>query len=117
MKLVTFSVFTPVGEIVRIGALHRDFVVDLCAAFGWHLCERGVHAADALASEIIPPDMVQFLSRWPIAREAAETAFSFIRDKATQALSPSGAKIFYGPGECRLLAPLRPRTYQGLSGL
>ena len=109
MKLVTFSVLTPVGAVCRIGALHGYVVVDLCAAFGWHLCERGVHAADTLASEIIPTDMVQFLSRWPVAREAAETAFSFVRDRARQALSPSGAKIFYEPGECRLLAPLRPR--------
>jgi 2-keto-4-pentenoate hydratase/2-oxohepta-3-ene-1,7-dioic acid hydratase in catechol pathway len=109
MKLVTFSVVTQVGEVCRVGALHRDSVVDLCAACGWHLYERGVHAADALARDIIPPDMVEFLSRWPMAREAAETAFSFVRNRATGAISPLGAKIFYGPGEYRLLAPLRPR--------
>jgi 2-keto-4-pentenoate hydratase/2-oxohepta-3-ene-1,7-dioic acid hydratase in catechol pathway len=109
MKLVTFSLPTPVGDIVRIGAMLGTQVVDLSAAYAWFLQQSGVHAAVALADSIIPSDMVEFLSRWPVARDATEVAFSFAKDKAINATSPFGAQIVYGPKDYSLCVPVRPR--------
>ena len=42
MKLVTFAVDTPVGEIRRVGAIRKDgFYVDLCAGREALLASRG----------------------------------------------------------------------------
>ena len=109
MKLVTFSIATPLGETSRIGALHDEHVVDLAAAYGWQLHRRGVHAAAALAAATIPPDMVEFLARWPVAFDVAREALSFALGQPAGAVSPAGARIRYGAGEYRLRIPLRPR--------
>lgn len=109
MKLVTFAIATPLGEIRRIGALDSDNVVDLSAAYAWQLADRGVHEAAALAEAIIPADMTAFLSRWPMAREAAEGALSFARQHEATVATPLGARIAYRPGEHRICIPLRPR--------
>ncbi len=109
MRLVTFRIDTPLGPMQRIGALAGDDVVDLAAAYGWMLVDRGVFAAADLAAAIIPPDMTDFLSRWPIAKEAAHAAFAFAQGLDDRAVSPLGARILHSPGTYRLLAPLRPR--------
>lgn len=109
MRLVTFSIATPLGEIGRVGALHGDEVVDLAAAYGWQLHRRGVHAATALAAAMIPSDMVGFLERWPVAFELAKEAFSFAVGLPPDAMTPSGARVRFGAGEYRLRIPLRPR--------
>jgi 2-keto-4-pentenoate hydratase/2-oxohepta-3-ene-1,7-dioic acid hydratase in catechol pathway len=109
MKLVTFSIVTPLGDVSRVGALRGDRVVDLAAAYAWQLHDRGVHAAAALADALIPSDMVEFLSRWPVAREAALAALTIAADNPLDARSPSGARLSYGSGEYRLRIPLRPR--------
>lgn len=109
MKLVTFSIATPLGEIARVGALHGDRVVDLAAAHAWQLAARGVHAARELAEAVIPADMVAFLERWPVAREAADAALAFVANQPAAVLSPLGAQISYGAGEYWLRIPLRPR--------
>lgn len=109
MKLVTFSIATPLGDISRVGALQGDRVVDLAAAHGWQLHDRGVHAAAELADAVIPSDMVAFLARWPVGREAAEAALAYAADKPADATAPSGARLSYGAGEYRLRIPLRPR--------
>lgn len=109
MKLVTFSIATPLGDISRVGALHNGQVVDLAAAYSWQLHQRGVHAATSLAAALIPQDMVEFLARWPVAFDAAKEAFSFAIDLPADAISPFGARIRFNNGEFRLRIPLRPR--------
>lgn len=109
MRLVTFGIATPLGDISRVGALHEDQVVDLAAAYGWQLHRRGVHAAVALAAALIPSDMVEFLERWPVAFDAAKEALSFALGQPSDAISPTGARIRFGAGEYRLRIPLRPR--------
>jgi 2-keto-4-pentenoate hydratase/2-oxohepta-3-ene-1,7-dioic acid hydratase in catechol pathway len=109
MRLVTFSIATPLGEIARVGAMRHEQVVDLAAAYGWLMHQRGVHAAVALAEATIPPDMVEFLARWPVSFDAAKQAFTFAIDQPALAASPAGARIRYGTGEYRLRIPLRPR--------
>ena len=82
----------------------------LLPLYAWQLHERDVHAATALAEAIIPPDMMEFLARWPVAREAAKTGLSFSRPRSRRMrVSPLGARITYGRDEYRLRIPLRPR--------
>ena len=109
MRLVTFSIATPLGEVSRVGALLENQVVDLAAACGWQLHRRGVYAAAALAAALIPPDMVEFLERWPVGFDAAKDAFAFALGQPSDAISPSGSRIRFDTGEYRLRIPLRPR--------
>jgi len=109
MKFVTFAVATPVGEVRRIGVLQQNDVLDLAAIYAWHLLAVGVYEAKDLAEAILPDDMVGFLSRWPLARTAAEEAVKFIDDKRLSARSPLGARVAYSANEYRLCTPLRPR--------
>ena len=109
MKLVTFGIATPLGEMQRVGALAGQRVVDLAAAFAWQLAERDVHEARALAEAVIPADMVGYLSRLPVSRDAAEQAFASAIERPGPSLSPLGQRTIYQPGEFRLCIPLRPR--------
>jgi 2-keto-4-pentenoate hydratase/2-oxohepta-3-ene-1,7-dioic acid hydratase in catechol pathway len=109
MKLVTFSLPTLLGPVDRVGALSNDRVVDLADAYAWHLSEQGVLDARELAEAIIPADMTKFLSRWPLAREAAELALAFAARHPHNASSPFGGRLWYAPGEYRLRIPIRPR--------
>jgi 2-keto-4-pentenoate hydratase/2-oxohepta-3-ene-1,7-dioic acid hydratase in catechol pathway len=109
MKLVTFGIETPLGEVRRVGALKGDTVFDLAAIHAWSLAERGVFEARALAEATIPPDMTQFLSRWPVAKDAAEQALAFGSKFPVETVFPLGARIAYGSSEYRLCIPLRPR--------
>lgn len=109
MKLVTFSIDTPLGALRRIGALSADRVIDLAAVYAWHLQEQGVYAARELAESIIPVDMIDFLSHWPVAREAAEVALKLGQTSHAQAVTSLGARVSYGTGEYRLRIPIRPR--------
>ena len=79
MKFVTFSIDTPAGALQRVGLQSSGRVVDLAAAYAWQLRDSSVYAARELAQATIPPDMVDFLSRWPLARELAEKAGDFAR--------------------------------------
>jgi 2-keto-4-pentenoate hydratase/2-oxohepta-3-ene-1,7-dioic acid hydratase in catechol pathway len=109
MKLVTFSIATPLGHISRIGALANGRAIDLAAVYADLLFKEGVYAAQELAQAIIPQDMAEFLSRWPLARGAAEralTAATAFSDNATTSL---GARASYGESEYCLRIPLRPR--------
>jgi 2-keto-4-pentenoate hydratase/2-oxohepta-3-ene-1,7-dioic acid hydratase in catechol pathway len=109
MKLVTFSIDTPAGALERVGIQRDGRVIDLAAAYAWQLYEDGVYAAQELARDVIPPDMVGFLSRWPLARTAAEDAADFAGAQGADAVNPFGARISYERGEVRLRIPLRPR--------
>ena len=109
MKLVTFAIHTPLGEVRRVGALKDEMVFDLAAIHAWQLAEQGVYEARALAEATIPPDMTDFLSRWPVAREAATQALAFAGEFTADTVSPLGARVAYESGQYRICIPLRPR--------
>jgi 2-keto-4-pentenoate hydratase/2-oxohepta-3-ene-1,7-dioic acid hydratase in catechol pathway len=109
MRLVTFSIDTSFGSLSRVGVQVGDGVVDLAAAYAWELSQLGVYAAQELAQAVIPPDMTEFLSRWPIAFDVAKKAFEFVSALPLDTANPFGARIFYQQGEYRLRIPLRPR--------
>jgi 2-keto-4-pentenoate hydratase/2-oxohepta-3-ene-1,7-dioic acid hydratase in catechol pathway len=105
MKLVTFSIATPLGAMTRVGAQQNGRVVDLAAAYAELLATRGVFAAQELAAATIPGDMAEFLARWPHAREAAEQALA----AGMPVTNRFGARTSYGEGEYSLRIAIRPR--------
>lgn len=109
MKLVTFAIDTPLGQIMRVGALAGDRVIDLAAAYAGVLAADGVHAAQEVAAALIPGDMTDFLSRWPLARQAAEEAIQTANEQPADAKNCFGTRISYSASECQLKIPLKPR--------
>ena len=77
MKLITFGVETMLGEASRVGALVGETALDLAALYAWALSEKDVYAARELAEATIPPDMTEFLARWPVAKDIAEGLIDF----------------------------------------
>jgi hypothetical protein len=53
--------------------------------------------------------MTEFLSRWPLARGAAERALTAAMAFSDNAITSFGARTSYGEGEYRLRIPIRPR--------
>jgi 2-keto-4-pentenoate hydratase/2-oxohepta-3-ene-1,7-dioic acid hydratase in catechol pathway len=105
MKLITFSVATPLGDLTRIGAHKGGRVVDLAAAYAELLARKGVYAAREMAAATISESMVEFLARFPLAREAAEEALA----ADVPAVNRFGARTSYAKGEYTLRIPIRPR--------
>ena len=117
MRLVTFSVATPLGAARRVGAQIGDGqIVDLAGAYAAYLEARRLSSnAGGVAAALIPPDMVSFLDNGPVALEAARHGLEFVQERLADGkeapTAPGGALIVFGPAAVRLLAPLpRPRT-------
>jgi 2-keto-4-pentenoate hydratase/2-oxohepta-3-ene-1,7-dioic acid hydratase in catechol pathway len=116
MKLVTFSVPTPVGRITRLGAmLDGDRIVDLTAAYAAYLAaETDEPTPHSLAALRTPPDMIGWLRAAHKGREAAELAIGFA--SSSQAKRIDGQQLLFQRGEVRLLSPLpRPRSLRDYS--
>ena len=109
MKLITFGIATPLGEQRRVGALRDGRAVDLAACLGWQLRERGMSDARALADSIIPADMTAFLSRWPVAREAAVEALEFAGRHDPEALSLEASPVRHSRPSLLNMLTLRVR--------
>lgn len=61
MKLVTFEVVTPVGQVQRIGAISQDKIIDLNMGYTHYLADKkSSRRAYELASAVLPPDMIAF---------------------------------------------------------
>jgi 2-keto-4-pentenoate hydratase/2-oxohepta-3-ene-1,7-dioic acid hydratase in catechol pathway len=79
MKLVTYSVATPWGEVSRLGALLGDEVVDLNAACEARLRAAGEASARELASALVPPDLLALLRAEERGMREAREALRFAR--------------------------------------
>ncbi len=114
MKLVTFAVPTPVGEIRRIGAIHQNKIIDLNVAYARYLTEKyGTGQAYELASAMLPPDMIAFLRRGKEARNKAELTIDYVQRYQTKdtLTGARGEKIIYEMSEVKLKAPVpRPNS-------
>ena len=104
MRYYTFRVASPVGDLTRIGAERGGRLVDLNAACAALLAHQGEPDAPEYAAFLVPPDMVGYLSRGDKARRAVTEALEFVDDGAAVGLD--GARLAYGFGEVRLLAPV-----------
>jgi 2-keto-4-pentenoate hydratase/2-oxohepta-3-ene-1,7-dioic acid hydratase in catechol pathway len=114
MKLVTFGVTTPVGEIQRIGAIHRDEIIDLNMGYARYLAEEyGNVEAYELASTMLPSDMIAFFRRGNEGKEQARLTLDYVTTyRGAGSLSgPRSERIIYEMSEVKLKAPVpRPNS-------
>ena len=114
MKLVTFGVSKPGGQIQRIGAIRQDKVIDLNMGYTRYLTDKyGNIQAYELAAAIIPPDMIAFFRRGNEGKAEAEMTIDYVAKYQTKGSSfgPQGEKIVYDTNEVKLKAPVpRPNS-------
>ena len=112
MKLVTFEVASPLGPLVRIGAVDEGAVVDLRTAYA--LALRAVDEPMALAEALIPSDMVAFLERGTAALDAARRGLALVQAARAMDQTPRGPRgetLVFPLDSVRLRAPLpRPAS-------
>ena len=113
MKLVSFQVSTPVGQFVRVGAIHDSFIVDLNLAHVRMLADAGEARPYRVAEAQVPSTMLEFLEGGRSTMMAARQALDHVIRHGQSALGPQGEMIFYaGAADAmtragvRLLAPL-----------
>ncbi len=123
MKLVTFSVPTPIGQIQRIGAIHENEIIDLNTGYARYLAEKhGSDYAYELSAAMLPSDMIAFFRSGKEGSDRARTTIDYMarEESGTTPLGPGGEKVIYSADEMRLLAPVpRPnslRDYMAFEG-
>ena len=88
----------------------EDAIVDLTAARGALLAAEGEPSPVELAHAQLPPDMIALVARGDRGLDAAREALAFAAETDRER-GPNGARLRYGSGEYRLLAPLpRPNS-------
>jgi 2-keto-4-pentenoate hydratase/2-oxohepta-3-ene-1,7-dioic acid hydratase in catechol pathway len=116
MKLGTFAVATPLGEVRRIGVAEGDGVIDATAA-RIALLERSLPraAAERVGAAQVPPDMLSLIA-------SGEPALDWLREAVAAALADGapatagGQRLRYAMEEIRLLAPVpRPPAIANFS--
>ncbi len=115
MKLVTYSIATPVGAISRVGALINDGIVDLTMAYTSYLAsEATTERFYAVAAALVPTDMIEFFKGGEQSFTAACAALEFVGGQLGDSVvptGPKGEKIFYARDEVSLQAPVpRPTS-------
>ena len=114
MKLVTFGVSTPVGQIQRIGAMHQNKISDLNMGYTRYLADKyGDGQSYELAAAMLPPDMIAFFQRGKEGKDKAEMTIDYVAKHQVKdsLLGPRGEKIVYEMNEVKLKAPVpRPNS-------
>lgn len=79
MKLVTYEVNTPLGNLQRIGAMRNEEVIDLINAYTLYLHDiKASCRAKETAQAVIGETMLAFIQGGSLALEAAQTAIDYI---------------------------------------
>ena len=102
MKLVSYQLTTPLGDVTRIGAMTAaDKVLDLAFAHSLLLGARGLtqKAAQRIATALFPDTMVGFIEGGEVALEAA-------RETLAWAQKGKGDEALFEPAELIMLAPV-----------
>lgn len=115
MKLVTFGISTPVGEIRRVGAITADGrIVDLTAAREIQLREDNCAEAEKAAVKECPDKMLEFIRGGEAALKAAKDAMVYIEEK--NITEQCGLRAVYRAEEVKILTPLpRPNSVRCFS--
>ena len=98
MKLVTFGVSTPVGQIQRIGAMHLNKLIDLNMGYTCYLADKhGGGQSYEVAAAMLPPDMIAFFRRGKEGEERAEMTIAYAAKRRVKGglLGPRGEKVVY----------------------
>ena len=105
MKLVTFAITTPVGEIRRTGALLDDGkIADLTAAREALLSAKEAYRAERQAEIDCPSRMPEFIRAGENALAAAKEALEYVERSKTAEIS--GSQILFEPAEVKILTPI-----------
>jgi 2-keto-4-pentenoate hydratase/2-oxohepta-3-ene-1,7-dioic acid hydratase in catechol pathway len=114
MKLVTFVVRTPVGQIQRIGATHQNWIIDLNMGYTRYLADKhGNGEAYELAAAMLPPDMILFFRRGKQGIDKAGLTIDYVAKYQGKGslVGPRDEKIVYEMSEVKLKAPVpRPNS-------
>jgi 2-keto-4-pentenoate hydratase/2-oxohepta-3-ene-1,7-dioic acid hydratase in catechol pathway len=114
MKLVTFAVSTPVGQIQRIGAMQHNKIIDLNMGYTRYLADKhGNIQAYELAAAILPADMIAFLRMGKEGKDKAELTIDYVAKYRSKGnlLGPQSERIIYEMNEVELKAPVpRPNS-------
>ncbi len=116
MRLVTFE---PQPGLTRVGALTVGsfMVVDLNYAYALYSAQvRKEDAFYRFADARVPNDMRSLFEGGDQSLLAARQALEFALEQGPQSTGPRGEKMFYGAGEVRLRAPIRPRKFFHTAG-
>lgn len=119
MRLVSFEIATPLGRVIRTGAVDVDGrLVDLNAAWRARLVARDGLSADAanrIAAAVVPTDMRAFIENGDHALNAARLALEWV--SAEGGVGPDGATLVNARKDVRLLAPIpRPPLIRDFMG-
>ncbi|HAP41591.1 MAG TPA: 2-hydroxyhepta-2,4-diene-1,7-dioate isomerase [Nitrospira sp.] len=106
MKLVSFTVRTPVGTFTRIGADLGQVIIDLNMAYARWLSDQGEPQPRRLADAQLASTMSEFLAGGASAMNAARQALTHAAHLGTSATGPAGETISYDPAAVSLAAPL-----------
>jgi hypothetical protein len=104
MKLVTFGVSTPVGQIQRIGAMHLNKLIDLNMGYTCYLADKhGSGQSYEVAAAMLPPDMIAFFRRGKEGKERAEMTIACAAKRRVKGglLGPRGEKVVYEMNEVK----------------
>ncbi len=107
MKLVTFQVKTVFGRFCRLGAIAADEVIDLNAAYKWHLNEQGDPEPETIGNLLLPADMLTFLENGNRTRESARLLLELYKHgEFNENTGINGEKLFFKLDDVTLKAPL-----------
>jgi len=106
MKLVSFRVNTPVGTFTRVGAIHRQQVVDLNMAYVRWLADQQEAQPHRLANAQVPPTMLEFLEGGDSTLAAARRAKDYVTTRSPSVKGPFGETIVYATADVQFVAPL-----------
>jgi 2-keto-4-pentenoate hydratase/2-oxohepta-3-ene-1,7-dioic acid hydratase in catechol pathway len=106
MRLVSFRLNTPIGNFVRVGALHGQSIIDLNMAYARLLADRKEAQPYRLANAIVPSTMLELLEGGPSALAAARQAFDYVVPFGAPIQGPKGETIVYTETDVRIIAPL-----------
>lgn len=124
MKLVSFTVPSPMGRQQRTGALDEaGRVVDLAAAYRLLLIDEGLAATAAarISTALLPGDMVELIEGGPRSLGAARDALTWAAGRDASAgeheQTSDGTTAVYRPGSLRMLPPVpRPPLLRDFMG-
>ena len=117
MKLVTFELSTPLGNICRVGALSQgtdgQIAMDLAHGYAALLQEQGEEPRFREYADFrLPQDMCELMAGGEPSLQAARAAQEFILADTTRR-GPGGEQLVFSLQEIRLRAPVpRPVTFR-----
>ena len=103
MKLVSYKLATPLGELARIGAVtSADKVLDLARAYSLLLEARGLtqEATRRISAALFPDTVVGFIEGGEVALEAAEETLTWLQK------GEGGEQALFEIQDLTMLAPI-----------